>query len=53
MCRTIKMTPEAKIQPVFTVGEDMLVAIDFSHQGRALVRLYVQFLCSDWLKFDR
>ena len=26
---------------------------DFSHRGHALVTLYVQFLCSDWSKFDR
>ena len=25
----------------------------FSHHGHALVTLYVQFLCSDWSKFDR
>ena len=25
----------------------------FSYQGYALVTLYVQFLCSDWSKFDR
>ena len=31
----------------------MLVAFDFSHQGHALVTLYVQFLYSDWSKFDR
>ena len=31
----------------------MPVACDFSHQGHALVTLYVQFLCSDWSKFDR
>ena len=31
----------------------MLVAFDFSNQGHALVTLYVQFLCSDWSKFDR
>ena len=31
----------------------MPVAFDFSHQGHALVTLYVQFLCSDWSKFDR
>ena len=23
------------------------------YHGHALVTLYVQFLCSDWLKFDR
>ena len=47
------MTSEANIQPVFTGREDMPVAFDFSHQGHALVTLYVQFLCSDWSKFDR
>ena len=31
----------------------MAVAFDFSHQGHALVTLYVQFLDSDWSKFDR
>ena len=25
----------------------------FSYHGHALVTLYIQFLCSDWLKFDR
>ena len=29
------------------------VAFDSSHHGQALVMLYVQFLCSDWSKFDR
>ena len=29
------------------------VAFDFSLHGHALVMLYVQFLCSDWSKFDR
>ena len=48
-----KLTAEAKIQPVFTGREDLAVAFDFSHQGHALVTLYVQFLCSDWSKFDR
>ena len=31
----------------------MPVAFNFSHQGHALVMLYVQFLYSDWSKFDR
>ena len=48
-----KLTSEAKIQPAFTGREDMPVAFDFSHQGHALVTLYVQFLCSDWSKLDR
>ena len=48
-----KLTSEAKIQPGFTGREDMSVAFDFSHQGHALVTLYVQFLRSDWSKFDR
>ena len=29
------------------------VVFDFSHHGHALVTLYVQFLYSDWSKFDR
>ena len=29
------------------------VAFDFSRHVHALVTLYVQFLCSDWSKFDR
>ena len=29
------------------------VAFDFSYHGHALVTLYVQFLCSDWSKFNR
>ena len=40
------------MQPVFTGREDISVAFDFSHQGHALVTLYVQFLYSDWSKFD-
>ena len=48
-----KLTSEAKIQPVFIGREDMPVAFDFSHQVHALVTLYVQFLYSDWSKFDR
>ena len=39
-----KLTSEATIQPVFTSKEDTPVAFDFSHQGHALVTLYVQFL---------
>ena len=31
----------------------MPVAFDFSHQGHALVTIYIQFLYSDWSKFDR
>ena len=31
----------------------MPVVFDFSHQGHALVTLYVQFLCFDWSRFDR
>ena len=33
--------------------EGKTVAFDFSHHGHSLVTLYVQFLCSDWSKFDR
>ena len=45
-----KLTSDARIQPAFT---DREVAFDLSHHGHALVTLYVQFLCSDWSKFDR
>ena len=48
-----KLTSEAKIQPVFTGRDDMPVAFNFSHLSHALVTLYVQFLYSDWSKFDR
>ena len=48
-----KLTSEARIQPGKTGREDMPVAFDFSHRGHALVTLSVQFLCSDWSKFDR
>ena len=35
-------------------GRQLLLTrpFDFSHHGHALVTLYVQFLCSDWSKFD-
>ena len=52
LCFDFKLTSEAKIQPVFAGREDMPVAFDFCHEGHALVTLYVQFLCSDWSKFD-
>ena len=45
-----KMTSEAKIQPVFLKVEAVKT---LSYHGHALVTLYVQFLCSDWSKFDR
>ena len=48
-----KLTSTAKIRPVLTGREDVSVVFDFSHQGHALVTLYVQFLCSDWSKLDR
>ena len=30
-----------------------IVAFDFVYHGHVLVMLYIQFLCSDWSKFDR
>ena len=48
-----KLASEAKIQPVFTGREGMPVAFDFPYQGHSLVTLYLQFLCSDWSRFDR
>ena len=61
MCRTIKILisnwPRKLKFSQFLQAEKtcqfMPVAFDFSHQGHALVTLYVQFLCSDWSKFDR
>ena len=45
----LKLTSDAKIQPAITGGEDN--CFDFAYHGHALVTLYVQLLCSDWLKF--
>ena len=61
MCRTIKILisnwPRKLKFSLFLQAEKtcqfMPVAFDFSHQGHALVTLYVQFLCCDWSKFDR
>ena len=56
MCHTIKILisnwPRArKFSQPLQAGKT--VAFDFSHHGHAMVKLYVQFLCSDWPKFDR
>ena len=56
MCRTIKILisnwPRTrKFSQLLQAGKT--VAFHFSHHGHALVTLYVQFLCSDWSKFDR
>ena len=56
MCRTIKIL--ISIWPRTRTFSQLLqagktVAFDLSHHGHALVTLYVQFLCSDWSKFDR
>ena len=29
------------------------IAFDLSHNSHGLITLYVEFLCSDWSKFDR
>ena len=42
--------PDAKIQPVFL---KIQAGKTFRYYSHALVILYVQFLCSDWSKFDR
>ena len=56
MCRTTKIlilnwprTP--KFSQLLQAGKT--VPFDFAHHGHALVTLYIQFLCSDWSKFDR
>ena len=55
MCRTIKILisnwPRKLKFSQFLQACQLLS--DFSHQGHALVALYVQFLCSAWSKFDR
>ena len=60
MCCTIKILisnwpRRQKFSRLLQAGKT--VAFDFSHHVRhhvhALVTLYVQFLCSDWSKFDR
>ena len=47
----LKLTSVAKIQRAVTGRKDSCFRL--SHHGHALVTLYVQFLCSDWSKFDR
>ena len=56
MCRTIKILVSnrprtRKFSKLLQARKT--VAFDFSHHVHALVTLYVQFLCSDWSKFDR
>ena len=42
-----------KFSQLLRAKQGKAVAFDFSRHGHALVTLYVQFLCSDWSKFDR
>ena len=56
MCRTINILisnwPRTrKFSQLLRAGKT--VAFDFSHHVHVLVTLHVQFLCSDWSKFDR
>ena len=56
MCRSIKILisnwPRTrKFSQLLQAGKT--VAFDFSHYVHTLFTLYVQFLCSDWSKFDR
>ena len=56
MCRTIKILisnwPRTrKFSQLLQAGKT--VAFDFCHHVHELVTLCVQFLCSDWSKFDR
>ena len=46
----MKLTSDAKIQSVFF---KIQAGKTFSYHGHVLVMLHTQFLCSDWLKFDR
>ena len=56
MCRTIKILisnwPQTrKFSQLLHALKT--VAFAFAHHGHVMVTLYVQFLCSDWSKFDR
>ena len=56
MCHAIKILISTwprtrKFSQLLQAGKT--VAFDFAHHGHALVTFYVQFLCSDWSKFDR
>ena len=46
-----ELTSDAKIQHLH-LHAGKAITFDFSH-CHALITLYVQFLCSDWSKFDR
>ena len=56
MCRTIEILilnwPRTR-NFIQLLRAGKTVAFDFYHHGHVLVTLYVQFLCSDWSKFDR
>ena len=57
MSRTFKMlisnwSRTRKFNRLLHLQAGKVIAFDFSH-CHALITLYVQFLCSDWSKFDR
>ena len=57
MSRTFKMlisnlSRTRKFNRLLHLHAGKAITFDFSH-CHALITLYVQFLCSDWLKFDR
>ena len=57
MSRTFKMfisnwSQTRKFNRLLHLHAGKAIAFDFSH-CHALITLYVQFLCSDWSKFDR
>ena len=43
--------PDPETAEIEPIGKT--VAFDFFHHGHVLVKVYVQFLCSDWSKFER
>ena len=56
MCPTVKIVISnrplmRKFSQLLQAGK--IVAFHFAHHGHELVTIYVQFLCSDWSKFDR
>ena len=55
MCHTIKFqtTDFGRENSASCYRQGRQVLLPFLTHGHALVTLYVQVLCSDWLKFDR
>ena len=53
MCRFWFQTDIGRENSAQLLQVGKTVAFDFAHHGHASITLYVQLLCSDWLKFDK